>query len=343
MKIDLFNHFFPKPYFDRFIDTGGIRDIGKRVRNIQAIWDVDFRFKVMDEIRAEFGDYCQVLTLPAPPIEAVAGPDKSPEVARIANDGLAELVRKYPDRFIAFCASLPMNNPEEAVKEMDRAVSQLGARGIQIYTNVNGKPLDCAEFEPVFAEAARRDLAILMHPTRGADFPDYKTETRSKFEIWWTFGWPYETSVAMSRLVFSGLFDRHPKIKIITHHMGAMIPYFEGRVGYGWDQLGTRTSETDYTSFLRNMKKRPIDYFRMFYADTALFGALAGTRCGLEFFGVDHVLFASDAPFEPSPGLYARETIRVLESLGLTAAEKDQIYSGNAERLLRLSAASIAD
>src|SRR5580698_7842141 len=92
MKIDLFNHFFPKPYFDRYIDTGGIRDIGKRVRNIQAIWDLDFRFKVMDEIRAEFGDYCQVLTLPAPTIEAVAGPDKSPEVARTANDALALLV-----------------------------------------------------------------------------------------------------------------------------------------------------------------------------------------------------------------------------------------------------------
>src|SRR5579871_6399199 len=108
MKIDLFNHFFPKPYFDRFIDSGA-------VRNIQAIWDLDFRFKVMDEIRAEFGDYCQVLTLPAPTIEAVAGPDKSPEVARIANDGLAELVHKHPDRFPAFCASMPMNNPDEAV------------------------------------------------------------------------------------------------------------------------------------------------------------------------------------------------------------------------------------
>ena len=79
MKIDLFNHFFPKAYFDRFIDTGGIRDIGKRVRNIQAIHDVEFRFQVMDEIRAESGDYCQVLTLPAPPIEAVGDPSKSPK------------------------------------------------------------------------------------------------------------------------------------------------------------------------------------------------------------------------------------------------------------------------
>jgi aminocarboxymuconate-semialdehyde decarboxylase len=336
MKIDLFNHFFPKPYFDRFIDTGGIRDIGKRVRNIQAIWDVDFRFKVMDEIRAEFGDYCQVLTLPAPTIEAVAGPDQSPEVARIANDGLAELVQKYPDRFIAFCASLPMNNPEEAVKEMDRAVSQLGARGIQIYTNVNGKPLDCAEFEPVFAEAARRDLAILMHPTRGADFPDYKTEEKSLYEIWWTLGWPYETAAAMSRITFSGLLERLPNLKIVTHHLGGMVPYFEGRVGHGWDQLGSRTSDVDYKALLKSMKKRPIDFLRMFYGDTALFGARAGTVCGLDFFGVDHVLFASDTPFEPTPGIFIRETIKVLDSLDLSAEKKDQIYRGNAERLLKL-------
>src|SRR5580693_5828817 len=148
MKIDLFNHFFPKRYFDQFIDTGGIRDIGKRVRNIQAIHDVEFRFKVMDEVRAAHGDYCQVLTLPAPPIEAIGGPEKSPEAARIANDGLAELVARHPDRFIAFVASLPMNNPDEAVKEIGRAVTQLGARAIQIFTNVNGGPLDAPELLP---------------------------------------------------------------------------------------------------------------------------------------------------------------------------------------------------
>jgi predicted TIM-barrel fold metal-dependent hydrolase len=175
-----------------------------------------------------------------------------------------------------------------------------------------------------------------MHPARGAEFSDYTTEDRSRYEIWWTFGWPYETSVAMARLVFSGLFDRFPDLKIITHHLGGMIPYFEGRVGYGWDQLGSRTSDADYVSLLRSMKKRPIDYFRLFYADTALFGARAGTRCGLDFFGVDHVVFASDMPFEPSPGLYARETIRVIESLGLTDEEKDKIYWKNAQRLLKL-------
>src|SRR5206468_11419649 len=104
-------------------------------------------------------------------------------------------------------ASLPMNHPDEAIKEMERAVAQLGAKGIQIFTNVAGKPLDDPQALAIIAEAARRDLPIWMHPARGADIADYRTEERSKFEIWWTFGWPYETSVAMARLVFAGIFD----------------------------------------------------------------------------------------------------------------------------------------
>ena len=335
MKIDIFNHVFPRRFFDEFIAKGAAgKDMGKRVSNIANIVDLDQRFRAMDE----FGDFRQVICLPAPPVEVLAGPDRSPVLARAGNDQLAELVQKHPDRFIDFVAAMPMNNPGAAVVEMNRAVSQLGARGIQIYTNVAGKPLDGPELRPLFAEAARLDIAIWMHPARGADVPDYRTEDRSQYEIWWTFGWPYETSVAMSRLVFSGLFDRHPDIKIITHHLGGMIPYFEGRVGYGWDQLGSRTSDVDYAALLRSMKKRPIDYFRNFYGDTALFGARAGTQCGIDFFGVDHVVFASDMPFEPSPGLYARETIRVIESLDLTAEEKDKIYFKNAQRLLKLPA-----
>jgi uncharacterized protein len=335
MKIDLFNHFFPKRFFNTYIESGFAgKDIGKRVRNVPTIADLEARFRVMDE----FGDYCQFLSLPSPPLEAMAGPGDSPDLARIANDGLADLVAKHPDRFIGFTASLPMNNPDQSVKEMDRAVTQLGARGIQIFTNVCGKPLDSPEFLPLFEEAARRDLAIWMHPARGANFPDYLAEDRSQYEIWWTLGWPYETSAAMARMVFSGLFDRLPGLKIITHHLGGMVPYFEGRVGYGWDKLGSRTSDVDYGSLLGSMKKRPIDYFRMFYGDTALFGALAGTRCGVEFFGVDHVVFASDVPFEPQPGLYIRETIRCIESLDLTPDEKDRIYRQNALALLKMEA-----
>ena len=306
-----------------------LADMGKRVRNIPTLYDLSARFRMMDE----FGEYRQILSLASPPIESFAGPEVTPTLARLANDGMAELVGKYPDRFVAFAGSLPMNNPDAAAKELERAAG-LGARGYQIYSNVVGRPLDAREYLELIEEIVRRDLAIWLHPARGAGVPDYQTEEKSLYEIWWTFGWPYETSVAMARLVFAGFFDRHPQAKIITHHMGAMIPYFEGRVGYGWDQLGTRSSDRDYAPLLSGLHKRPLDYFKMFYADTALFGALAGTRCGLEFFGVDRVLFASDTPFEPEPGVYIRETIRVIEALNLDDEDKAKIYSGNAQRLL---------
>lgn len=330
MKIDIFNHIFPQAFFDKYIENG-LPDIGKRVKNMPSIVNLDVRFKIMDE----FGDYCQVISLPAPTIEALGDAKASPDIARLANDGMAELCLKHPKRFPTFIASLPMNNPDAITKEALRAVDTLGASGVQIFTNVNGAPLDGPEFTEFFDTMVKREIGIWMHPARGASMPDYKTEAKSKYEIWWTFGWPYETSAAMARMVFSGFFDRWPNLKLLTHHMGAMAPYFEGRVGYGWDALGSRTSDEDYTVILKQLKKRPIDYFRMFHADTALFGATAGTKCGLEFFGEDLVMFASDVPFEPSPGLYIRETIRVIESLDLSAATKEKIYRTNAERFLQ--------
>ena len=330
MKIDIFNHVFPKTFFDRYISSGAAgKEIGKRMANATVGVDLDYRFRILDE----FGDVRQVITLGQPPIEALAGPDNSEAVAREANDGLSDLVSKHPDRFIAFAASLPLNNVDASLRETARAIDQLGAKGVMIYTNVSGKPLDAPEFGPLFAELARRDVPIWLHPARGASMPDYATEAMSMYEIWWALGWPYETSAAMARLVFSGIFNRHPSLKIITHHLGGLVPYLAGRVGYGWDLLGARTSQVDYSTVLQSLGKRPIDCFRQFHADTAMFGATEATRCGLEFFGADRVLFASDMPFDPSPGLYMRETIRVIESLDLSPEDKHRIYCGTGARL----------
>jgi aminocarboxymuconate-semialdehyde decarboxylase len=206
-----------------------------------------------------------------------------------------------------------------------------------VYSNVLGRPLTDPATLPLFDLMAELDLPIWLHPARGAGFPDYVGERKSHYEIWWTFGWPYETSVAMAHIVFAGLFDKHPKLKVITHHMGGMIPYFEGRVGPGWDQLGTRTSDEDYKLLLKKLKKRPLDYFRMFYADTALFGAYEATVCGLKFFGADRVLFASDSPFDPEKGsAYIRWTIEIIDRLDLTPEQRHAIYEGNARRLCKL-------
>ncbi len=332
-KIDIYNHIFPIGFYERMMEVAAnYGDMGKRVRGIPILTDLDIRFAVMDR----FGEYQQILSLASPPLEVLA-PDHSAELARLANDGMAELVDKYPDRFPGFTASLPMNDPDAAAAETHRAVKDLGARGVQVFSNAAGRPLDDADYAPIFDAMAEYDLPIWLHPARGAGFSDYASEEKSKYEIWWTFGWPYETSVAMARLVFSGLFDRHPEIKIITHHMGAMAPYFEGRVGPGWDQLGARTSGEDYGALLKSLKRRPIDYFKMFYADTAVFGSDSATRCGLDFFGVDKVVFASDSPFDPEGGpMYIRETIRVLDNLDISDAERERIYHGNAERLMKL-------
>lgn len=335
LKIDVFNHIFPPAFFERMNQVApGLEDMGKRVRNIPVLVDVEARLRMMDQ----FGDdYRQVLTLASPPIERFAGPDVSPQLATIANDGMAELVDKY-DRFVGFVASLPMNNPDAAVAEAKRAIDELGATGVQMFTNVNGRALDDPELLPVFELMAAYDLPIWVHPARGAEMPDYLDEDRSRYEIWWTFGWPYETSAMMARLVFSGHLDRFPDLKIITHHLGGMTPYFEGRVGPGMDQLGKRTTSEDLSEILRRLKRRPLDYFKQFYGDTAVFGSTAATRCGLEFFGPDHVLFASDSPFDPEQGPgYIRETLRILDrDLEITPEVRAQIYEGNARRMLRL-------
>src|SRR5919204_4729846 len=332
-KIDIFTHIFPAPYQAGVARVApDVKDIGKRMRGIPMLVDLDERFRVMDR----FEGYQQVLSIATPPIELFARPADAIDLAKAANDGMAELVGRYPDRFPGFVASLPLNDPDAAASELDRAVRQLGARGFQMFSNICGKPIVAPEFLPLFEAVARFDLPTWLHPYRGAEMADYQTEDRSEYEIWWTLGWPYETSVAMARLVFAGYFDRFPDLKIITHHMGGMVPYFEGRVGYGWDQLGKRTTDVDYVSLLKSMKKRPVEYFKNFYADTALFGAAPATKCGYEFFGVDNIVYASDMPFEPAPGLYARETIKCVEGLDLTKEQKDQIYRGNAEKLLKL-------
>lgn len=330
MKIDAFCHYFPKPYFDRMVGLGrDWKDINKRVRAIPCIVDLDERFRIMDEFGA---DYRQILSLPAPAIEDF-GPHAA-DMAALANDCFAELCAKHPERFFGYVAALPMNHPEAMLRETERAVTGLGACGVQVYTNVKGKPLTAPETLPLFDLMAKLDRPIWMHPIRGAAFADYERETASEWEIWWTFGWPYETSTAMARIVFAGLYEKHPDLKVITHHMGGMVPYFEGRVGPGWDQIGTRTSDQNLREKLGWMKKRPIDYFRNFYADTALFGAVPATECGLSFFGADRVVFASDSPFDPERGsAYIRWTTKIVDELPVSAADRQKIYESNIRRL----------
>ena len=334
MRIDAFTHFYPARYYRRMEEIGvGLKDMFRRARAVQSIHDLDTRLRLV----GQFADYAQILSLPMPTLETISKGDTKAalELAEIGNDGLAELVARHPRQFPAFVAQVPLAAGDAGIAEVERAITKLGAIGVQIFSTVGGKPLDRPEFAAFFAHMSRLDRPIWLHPARGAEHPDYLDEKQSLYEIWWTFGWPYETSVAMARLVFSKTLDRYPNLKIIAHHLGAMVPYFEGRVGPGWDQIGKRTTDQDYFALLKSLKKRPLDYFKSdFYVDSAVFGSRAATVCGLDFYGPDRVLFASDCPFDPEGGPgYIRETIKILDGLAISEVDRNKIYRGNIERL----------
>jgi len=336
MKIDIYNHVMPQAYLEQMKQHSKDAGIVKRMSSLRMLWDIEARVKMLEQ----WPDVQQVLTLSLPAPELVGGPDLSPELARIANDGMADMVRRWPDKFPAFVASLPMNNVPAALEEMDRAIGKLGARGVQICSSVNGRALDEPEFLPVFERVTRKhDLPIWMHPARPATRADYVNEQKSKYEIWQVLGWPFETSVAMARMVFSGLFEKLPDMRLITHHCGAMIPFFSGRAETLWAQLGSRSADENYDEILKRMTKKPIEYFKMFYADTVLGGSASALRCGLDFFGADKIVFASDCPFDPEGGpMFIREGIRSIEDLNLSETDKRKIYFGNALRLMRMPA-----
>ena len=226
-----------------------------------------------------------------------------------------------------------MNAPEAAAKEAERALKN-GAHAVQLGTNVNGKPIDGKEFWPLYEVIEKSGKPILLHPARSREMIDYQGEDKSKYEICSVLGWPFETGVTLSRFIFSKIMDTYPNLKIVSHHLGGVIPYLEGRIGHSFDQMGARTSDEDYEALRKSLKKRPFDYFKDFYGDTAIEGVRAPMICGIDFFGADHVVFASDCPFdkEKGPG-YIRSTIAVLESLDLKPADREKISYKNAQAL----------
>ena len=299
MIVDAYTHFIP-PGFLKAMEAvaGEHKDIGKRMRGIRSLYDLDVRKRVIQS----FPDYSQLIAYPQPPLEHFAQPDRIVELLKTINDGFAELCAAEPDCFSGWIAQTSLAAPDAGVKEVERAIAN-GALGVQIYTNVSGKPLDRPEFDQFFAAMDALGKPIWLHPARTARHPDYMDEEKSLYEIWWAFGWSYETAAAFARLVFSRTLDKYPNVTLVLHHFGGIIPMLEGRIGPGWDQLGTRTSDEDYGSLLRDLKKRPLDYFKQnVYVDCATFGGRGAMLCGFEFFPLDKVLFASDCPFDPEQG-----------------------------------------
>jgi predicted TIM-barrel fold metal-dependent hydrolase len=329
MKIDIFPHIIPPGFREALYKKVPTPFFGSSwIDTIPTLTDLDLRFRIMDKHEG----LVQVLTLGNPPLEMVAKPEDAVELAKLANDEMAGLVAKYPDRFVAAAASLPMNNIDAALKEIDRAIGQLGLKGIQLHTPLNGKPLDSPEFLPVFEKMAHYDLPIWIHPLRDITSADYAGEDSSKYLAFSIFGWPYETTVAMTRLVFSGIFDRYPNLKVITHHAGGMVPYFAERIAGFYDL------NEQHLNFKYELSRKPIDYFHMFYNDTAVYGDTPALMCCHAFFGAEHMLFGTDMPYDSEFGFrYVRQTIKAIEEMDISDGEKKLIFEDNARRLLRLS------
>jgi aminocarboxymuconate-semialdehyde decarboxylase len=332
VKIDIYNHVMPQAYVDLVKTHGKEPGMVKRMSQLRMLWDMPARVAMLDQ----FPDVQQIISLAVPSPDMLGGPDVSPTYARVANEGMADICRQWPHKFPGFVASLPMNNPEAALKEMDHAIDKLGAKGVQILTSVNGRAMDSAEFFPIFERITHHyQLPVWMHPTRPGSRADYPSEDKSQYEIWQVLGWPMETSVAMARMVFSGLLEKLPELRLITHHCGGMLPYFSGRAETLWAQLGSRSADGAEADVLKRLSKPPMDFFKMFYGDTVLGGSASALRCGLDFFGPDHVVFASDCPFDPEEGpMFIREGIRSIEDLKLPVEDARKIYFGNAFKLL---------
>ena len=328
--IDAYAHISPPKYTDRLKREypGFYNAI---LGNSPPLFDMEERFRIMDM----YPGIAQVLTVgPVPPLEDFADREKSVDLARMANDEMAEMVLKYRDRFVAAIALLPMNNMDAALEETDRAIKDLGFRGIYVHSNINGKPLDSPEFLPLYEKMSRYNLPIYIHPWRGDNYAEYPTEERSKYMIASIFGWPYETTAAMTRLIFGGVLEKYPDLKVITHHCGGMVPYYEQRIlqHYGQQDRNGRAP------YIKALSRSPIEYYKMFYNDTAIHGNTPALMLAYRFWGADHIVFGADMPLgDHYHGFRSyRQTINAIEAMEITEDEKNMIFVDNALNLLRI-------
>jgi uncharacterized protein len=319
MAIDAFCHVIPVEYrkvLEAAKKAGRIppfSDFFHGELRVPGISDMDERFRIMDE-RPET---TQVVSLTGPFLETIATPDVATNLARSANDSVADLVARYPERFTAGIATISPDNVDAALDEIDRSVKDLGLRGIQIGTDINGRPLDSPELTPIYRKMAEMGLPIFIHPSRNYLAPDYPGEGESKYGLFSAIGWPHSTSMAMMRLAYGGILEKFPTLAFVTHHAGGTIPY-----------LAKRIEMSD-----RNELPRPIgEYLRRFYGDTAVQGNVANLTCAHAFFGTDHLLFGTDFPFNGNIAL----GLNAVEAMNLETDDREKILSKNVKRLLRL-------
>jgi len=256
----------------------------------------------------------------------------APQYARMMNDEIAAVVAQNPKRFkgVALVASV---DPEAMAAEAHRAVKELGFVGAYVPVGPTAKRMDHPDFEPLYRAIVDLDATLWLHPSR-PPLPEYLDEKTSMYQEWLQMGWPYDTTSAMYRIVFSGVFDRYPGIRIITHHHGGFIPYYAPRMIGGW--LGEAEAGMHVDT---EIAPPYIDHFKKFYCDTACNDfAPKVLQLALDFFGPERVLFASDTPFGAGDGQsFTSGVLRSIEAMQIGADLRATILSGNARRILKIA------
>jgi len=250
-------------------------------------------------------------------------PKEASEICRLSNNDNYALCKAYPKRFVNICI-LSLLDMKSAMKELDRSINELDCRGVTISTNQNGKGLDSPEYFPFYEKVVEHDLPILLHPTHFESYP--LVDMEKGWRMMHTFGWPFDTTQAVWRMIFGGVIDRFPTMKIVTHHLGGMVPYFSRRI------------EQNFNKFLKDkLPKHISEYWGNFYGDTALDGTATAFPCGYAFFGPDRMMYGTDYPFGAEAGEdFIRSNLEGIKSMNIPFEDKEKILGGNAKKLLKI-------
>jgi aminocarboxymuconate-semialdehyde decarboxylase len=314
--IDGYAHIMPKTFaevLNTYYPTDELQEMAAK----PYFSEVENRLRVLDKYKIDK----QVLTLAGPSIWIGMPKDIVMKMTRAANDALSRVAQQFPDRFIPV-GTLPIPS-EEFLPEFDRCIGDLGMAGMFIPSNIGGRPLDHPEYTPFFKKAHRTCTPIWLHP-------QLRPEWSPEFALHKIFGWLFDTSLALGRLVFSGIMEEFPDLRIITHHMGAMIPHFSERIKSFYECY-----EMHPQSKFTSLPKDPLEYFKRFYGDSVLNGSAHAFECGYKFFGPKQIIFGTDYPFGPEKGeAWMKGSLHQIAVADLPQTEKDQILGGNLQRLL---------
>jgi aminocarboxymuconate-semialdehyde decarboxylase len=273
----------------------------------------------------------QVLVLARPPVWLGMEPNDIHRLTVLANDSIAEFVAARPERFIGV-GVLPMVD-EFMVGELDRLHSQLGLRGVLIFSNVDGKPIDDKSMWPLYERASALDLPIWIHPQHAPLHSWIRQDLMDRM-----VAWPFDTTLAMIRLVLGGVLERFPNLRFITHHMGGMVPYYSKRIEAFAGQMVEEYSRLGMADQSPRLTVPVLDQLRLFYNDSVSNGSESALRCALDFFGSEHILFGTDFPFGPQRGeLWPVEELETIQQAQIPQEDRENILFRNAQKLLRLT------